>query len=289
MSKKDVLLVVDLQQEFKDKDGGYDELLHYVRCAGPKYDAIIGTICLNTPDNNFVRYGNWTDCMGSFLGLEYTPDLIIVKHGYGLDDYNILDKNNHYYIMGMNTDACVLKVALDLFDRGYEFTVLGDYCASNGGLGHHIRGISLMQTLFPEAIVSTKAFSGYNRTVSYIPKGVTVKTPEMERWFDDSKAKKKQVDKKETTHKNKSNKQKNNVEKTERKYLDDKTIADVADLVSKLFGVPVTYKDGAFVADGLTILPITNMPNIDEEEQIDFGAEFKKNCDMQALKDLFTE
>ena len=38
MSKKDVLLVVDLQKEFKDKEGHYDELLNYVRCAGPKYD-----------------------------------------------------------------------------------------------------------------------------------------------------------------------------------------------------------------------------------------------------------
>ena len=288
MSKQEVLLVVDLQKEFKDKEGNYDRLLEYVRCAGAKYDSVIGTVCMNTPDSNFVRYGNWYDCMGYFIGLEYTPDITIVKHGYGLDDYNILSKDKHYYIMGMNTDACVLKVALDLFDKGYEFTVLGDYCASNGGLDHHVRGISLMQTLFPEAIVSTMEFDGHTKALYYVPNGVTVKTPEIEKWFDNSKSNNKQVVKKEITSKNKGSKQKK-IKSAEKEGNDNTTALEIAEFLSKLFGATVRYEDGAFIAEGEVPLKIDVKIKEDEDEQIDFGHSFRGKMDGQALKDLFGE
>jgi hypothetical protein len=91
--------------------------------------------------------------MGVVDGLEYIPDRMIIKNGFGLSDYSILDKNCEYHLIGFNTDACVLKIALDMFDLGYNFKVLVDYCYSSNGNGHHIRGVEVMKSLFPKAVV----------------------------------------------------------------------------------------------------------------------------------------
>ena len=48
---------------------------------------------------------------------------------------SIIQKNNieKVYLVGIDTDCCVLKTAIDLFEHNIEPIVLADYCASNGG------------------------------------------------------------------------------------------------------------------------------------------------------------
>ena len=57
---------------------------------------------------------------------------IIEKKGYGLDIYHYLPKYYDYDIIGCETDACILKIAYDLFDKEYNFYILKDYLYSNG-------------------------------------------------------------------------------------------------------------------------------------------------------------
>lgn len=147
-----ILLVVDLQKEFKDCDGEYERILNFVKTV-KGYDRIIATKCLNSMDSPFVKYENWYDCIDKVEDLEFCPDVVIEKYGYGLSDYACLNKADNYDIIGFNTDACVLKIALDLFDKGYNFRVLTDYCYSSEGLDHHLNGVELLKRLISKAVV----------------------------------------------------------------------------------------------------------------------------------------
>lgn len=146
-----VLLVVDLQREFRDTDGQYERILNWVKTV-KGYDKIIATKCLNSVDSPFVKYENWYDCIDSVCELEFQADKIIEKYSYGLIDYSKLSKTDTYDIVGFNTDACVLKIAMDLFDRNYDFKVLTNFCYSSNGLEHHQFGVTLLHRLLSKAV-----------------------------------------------------------------------------------------------------------------------------------------
>jgi nicotinamidase-related amidase len=48
------------------------------------------------------------------------------------------------YVAGIDTDMCVLKIAMDLFDRSIEPVVLTDCCASTAGLQAHLAGLAVL-------------------------------------------------------------------------------------------------------------------------------------------------
>ena len=150
-----ILLVVDLQAEFADSDGEYERILEFVRNAikDTTYDKVIATKCLNRENSNFVRYSNWERLIDGAAELEFTPDYVIEKVFYGLTDYSILPKNAEFHVVGYNTGACVLKVALDLFDRDYNFKILSRYCYSSSGLAHHRCGLWTLKNLMENAVL----------------------------------------------------------------------------------------------------------------------------------------
>jgi nicotinamidase-related amidase len=47
-------------------------------------------------------------------------------------------------IVGIDTDMCVLKVAMDVFDLGIQPQVLIDCCASTAGLQAHLAGLAVL-------------------------------------------------------------------------------------------------------------------------------------------------
>ncbi len=149
-----ILLVVDLQAEFADSDGEYERILNFVRSAteNKTYDRVIATKCLNRENSNFVRYSRWKKMIDGAAELEFTPDTVIEKISYGLTDYSMLPVDAHIDVVGYNTGACVLKVALDLFDRNYNFTVLSRYCYSSSGLKHHKHGLWTLKNLMENAV-----------------------------------------------------------------------------------------------------------------------------------------
>lgn len=147
-----VLLVVDLQPEFKDNDGQYERILEFVRTT-KDYDRIIATKCFNLSSSPFIKYNAWNACLGEIKELEFTPSYIIGKSTYGLVDYDILDRDWEYDIIGFNTDACVFKIAMDMFDRKYDFRVLTQYCYSSNGLDSHLRGKAVLKANLGTAFV----------------------------------------------------------------------------------------------------------------------------------------
>lgn len=130
--QKNVLLVVDLQKEFKDKNGQYEKILSFIKNNKYKYDEIIATKFIKG-NLNFQKYLKY-DFPNKTFDLEFNPDKIIEKIGYGIDDYSRLPKYYNYTIVGCETDACILKIAYDMFDKEYNFYILKDYVYTNGKL-----------------------------------------------------------------------------------------------------------------------------------------------------------
>ena len=48
------------------------------------------------------------------------------------------------FIAGIDTDMCVLKIAMDVFDIGIEPIVITDCCASTAGLQAHLAGLAVL-------------------------------------------------------------------------------------------------------------------------------------------------
>jgi nicotinamidase-related amidase len=147
VDEMNILLAVDVQEEFRDQDGRYERIVSYIKRDGGRYDRVYATMCANSPDSPFVKNNVWLDCLDGVKPLAFSPDKTVVKYSYGCLDYQWLNKENHYDIIGFNTDCCVLKVALDLFDRGYDFRVLTEYCYSSDGASEHQRGVAVLRSL----------------------------------------------------------------------------------------------------------------------------------------------
>lgn len=61
-----------------------------------------------------------------------------------LKDYIKNNDINEIYICGFDTDACIYKTALDLFENNYSVFILKEYCGSSGGYKLHEMGLKLL-------------------------------------------------------------------------------------------------------------------------------------------------
>ena len=65
-------------------------------------------------------------------------------------------------IVGIDTDMCVLKIAMDIFDLGIEPVVLVDGCASTAGLQAHLAGLAILsRNIGPHQLRLTDLHEGY--------------------------------------------------------------------------------------------------------------------------------
>jgi len=151
-----LLLVVDVQRCFLNtytdhiprriaglaEDGGYDDVLF--------------TRFENTLGSPYRRILDWHDC-GERPATDIAPPLhrlvrednVFAKAGFtgipkGLAGrLKDLDAER-IDIVGIDTDMCVLKVAMDVFDQGIRAVVLADACASTAGLQAHLAGLAVL-------------------------------------------------------------------------------------------------------------------------------------------------
>ena len=65
-------------------------------------------------------------------------------------------------LAGIDTDMCVLKVAMDVFDLGIEPVILVDCCASTAGLQAHLAGLAVLaRNIGPHQLRLTRLNEGY--------------------------------------------------------------------------------------------------------------------------------
>lgn len=74
-------------------------------------------------------------------------DAVHTKTGYGTVStlpLTTLEAFDAVYVCGADTDACVLAVALGLFDAGVPVVVRADLCLSAGGTEAHLAGMAVL-------------------------------------------------------------------------------------------------------------------------------------------------
>lgn len=139
--EKDLLLVIDLQNEFinsctKPLVGKIKNLLQI-----KNFDFVVFTRFVNSTNNpTFARLG-WKGCMDEEsikICVDTTNYPVFNKttySAYNNELVSFLRQNNigKIYLCGVDADCCVLVTAMNLFENGYNIYVLKEYTYSTQG------------------------------------------------------------------------------------------------------------------------------------------------------------
>ena len=157
---KKILIVVDVQSGFI-KNAQTREVAHKIAAltnAGI-FDCVVATRFINEQNSVFMRFLKWYG-MTEYNDVKIHPG---VSFDYAVDKslYTCIDKSflllleeindnespKEVFVCGVDTDACVLKIAADLFEQSVYPIVLTDYCASGGSVDAHNAGIQCLGRL----------------------------------------------------------------------------------------------------------------------------------------------
>lgn len=121
-----------------------------------EYTPILFTRFINSTDGPYQQFLDWHGCnqqpevnIVPELQQLAQPDVVFSKPGLcGLSNelinYLHTQQIKQVSVVGIDTDMCVLKIAMDLFDLGIEPIVITDCCASTAGLQAHLAGLAVL-------------------------------------------------------------------------------------------------------------------------------------------------
>lgn len=157
-----VLVVVDVQNGFVTEHSRHvvPVIVELVREWLDKGRDVVFTRYLNYPDSPFEKIMGWSKLMDS-------PEIDIVDELQELSRQTlpIVDKKVYtlfneegtelaeergwtdMFVCGIDTEVCVLKTAVDAFERGIRPWVLTDASASHSGQGPHDAGVLVAQKM----------------------------------------------------------------------------------------------------------------------------------------------
>ena len=150
------LLIVDVQRCFLNPYTGHvpARVVRLIERGSP--DPILFTRFVNEPDGPYHRFLDWHECerapetdFAPELTPWAAPERVFTKPGFtGISEElaaSLRDlRPEALTIVGIDTDMCVLKVAMDVFDLGIRPVVLIDCCASTAGLQAHLAGLAVL-------------------------------------------------------------------------------------------------------------------------------------------------
>ena len=110
-----------------------------------KYDLTAFTRFINDENSIWYKKLNYKGCMtkeGQAIAINTKNNKVFDKNIYTAVNDELkkyIQKNNisKIYLCGFDTDACVQKTAIDLFEQNYDVYVLKDYCMSHLGKETH--------------------------------------------------------------------------------------------------------------------------------------------------------
>lgn len=142
---KKLLLIIDIQKDFINENTSktLDNIKSLID--SPKYDMIAFTRFINDEDSIWYKKLNYKGCM-----TKEQQEIVLDTKDYKIFDKRIysalnnelkqfIKENNidEIYLCGFDTDACVQKTALDLFEQEYNVFILKDYCMCHKGKDLH--------------------------------------------------------------------------------------------------------------------------------------------------------
>ena len=140
-----LLLVIDVQLDFINENTKpiLNEIIELID--SKKYNKIAFTRFINDKNSIWYKKLNYKGCMTN-----KDPKIVLNTKNYKIFDKKIYSavneefekwiKDNNVdeiYLCGFDTDACIQKTALDLFEKNYNVFVLKDYCMSHSGKELH--------------------------------------------------------------------------------------------------------------------------------------------------------
>ena len=137
------LLVVDLQKGFCKEKNLAKDIIKLAKC----FDRVIATKFVNEDGGFYEKYLNYK-CPDTDLVEGFKPDEVIEKKGYGTVIPSLAG-SSQVFICGLETEGCILKTALDFWDRGIRPIILTDYIASSDDVYHKV-GLFLLERLIGE-------------------------------------------------------------------------------------------------------------------------------------------
>ena len=135
---KTLLLVIDVQNDFVDSNN--IDILEKINklIDSNKYNEVAFTRFINDEDSIWYKKLNYKGCItenGRKIVIDTKNCKIFDKRIYSavnneLEEYIKINNIEEIYLCGFDTDACVQKTAIDLFEKNYNVFVLKDYCMS---------------------------------------------------------------------------------------------------------------------------------------------------------------
>ena len=155
MSGSSALLIVDVQAGFVND--ATKHIVPVVEALQTRYDYVYATRFINARDSAHRKWIDWHRFSEGTAEVELafeTGDNVVVidKTVYTCINDSFLSELrtngiSEIHICGIDTDACVLKCAVDLFEAGIRPIVLANACASHAGSEFHDYGLQILRRL----------------------------------------------------------------------------------------------------------------------------------------------
>jgi nicotinamidase-related amidase len=170
----DTLLVVDVQCGFINSFTRHipSRIARLIETGA--FETVLFTRFVNSPDSPYHTLLDWHGSSGppetdlaEELACLAKDGNVYDKHGLtgvpdALAQRVTRDRLHAIRVVGIDTDMCVLKIAMDLFDLGVEPIVLIDCCASTAGLQAHLAGLAILsRNIGPHQLRLTDLHEGY--------------------------------------------------------------------------------------------------------------------------------
>lgn len=159
---KNIVIVVDMQNGFSKYPQTQELSQNIAQLLDRKlFDVVIATKFLNDKNSIYEKLFDWKKLESEEEqkipdNILKNVDYVVEKYIYNCINANFIQRlcqlNNGTYpekvfVIGVDTDACVLTIATALFENNIRPIVLTKYCNSNGGKSSHKAGILSMQRL----------------------------------------------------------------------------------------------------------------------------------------------
>lgn len=162
---KNILLVVDMQNGF----ARYEQTVKLTKkieelLEKKIFDVVVATRFLNNTNSIYEKLFNWKrlesdDERALPEGIAKYVNSIVDKSVYTCVNADFIQRlcqmndgkyPERIFIVGADTDCCVLTIATALFEHNIRPVVLTKYCDSNGGPDSHNAGITCLKRLIGE-------------------------------------------------------------------------------------------------------------------------------------------
>lgn len=152
---KQALLIIDMQRGFMNEHT--QVIINNIQelCLDNKFDFVVATRFIQHSDSQFDLALHWNEMPSGSRNTEFVDgivthaDMVMEKVTYGLSTGDITFfrrmRITDITLCGVDTDACVMACAFDLFDAGFNVHIAAHACASSGGPELHESGLLMLR------------------------------------------------------------------------------------------------------------------------------------------------